>query len=268
LDYAEEKPGGNSALAEESLQLLSCVRTPEAACDLLVRIGALPFHAHAFRLAASAVPASFPKSVSTYCASLAANPPPDPDEGIRVDLTHLKVYTIDSYDTVEVDDGLSAETLPDGRIKVWIHVADPSRWMRPGDRLDTEARKRATSAYLATGAVPMIPFSLAAGPMSLSLPPAAAAADGGAAGEFSNAVCAVTVVVTLSPDFSIDDVDIMNSFICPTYRLAYDQLPEMLAMAGEHEPELLLLSDIATGRLRTACKMGQQIFPSPNPTSK
>ncbi|CAI5999430.1 unnamed protein product [Closterium sp. NIES-65] len=269
LEYAEEKPGGNSALAEESLQLLGCVRTPEAACDLLVRAGALPLHSHSFRLAASAMPATFPASVADYSANLAANPPPDPDQGIRVDLTHLKVYTIDSYDTVEVDDGLSAETLPDGRIKVWIHVADPSRWMRLGDRLDTEARKRATSAYFATGAVPMIPFSLAAGPMSLSLPPAlaaapaaaaadAAGANGGAAtGDSASAVvCAVTVVVTLNPDFSIDDVDIMNSFICPTYRLAYDQLPEMLAMAGEHEPELLLLSDVAAGRLRYRMQNG------------
>ncbi|CAI5943977.1 unnamed protein product [Closterium sp. NIES-64] len=252
-----------------SLQLLGCVRTPEAACDLLVRAGALPLHSHSFRLAASAMPATFPASVADYSANLAANPPPDPDQGIRVDLTHLKVYTIDSYDTVEVDDGLSAETLPDGRIKVWIHVADPSRWMRLGDRLDTEARKRATSAYFATGAVPMIPFSLAAGPMSLSLPPApaaapaaaaadAAGANGGAAtGDSASAVvCAVTVVVTLNPDFSIDDVDIMNSFICPTYRLAYDQLPEMLAMAGEHEPELLLLSDVAAGRLRYRMQNG------------
>ncbi|CAI5519564.1 unnamed protein product [Closterium sp. Naga37s-1] len=246
----------------QSLQLLGCVRTPEAACDLLVRAGALPLHSHSFRLAASAMPGSFSASVADYSASLAANPPPDPDQSIRVDLTHLKVYTIDSYDTVEVDDGLSAETLPDGRIKVWIHVADPSRWMRLGDRLDTEARKRATSAYFATGAVPMIPFSLAAGPMSLSLPPTrpppAAGADVGAAtGDSASAVvCAVTVVVTLNPDFSIDDVDIMNSFICPTYRLAYDQLPEMLAMAGEHEPELLLLSDVAAGRLRYRMQNG------------
>ncbi|CAI5480613.1 unnamed protein product [Closterium sp. Yama58-4] len=264
LEYAEEKPGGNTSLAEESLHLLGCVRTPEAACDLLVRAGALPLHSHSFRLAASAMPATFPATVADYSASLAANPPPDPDQSIRVDLTHLKVYTIDSYDTVEVDDGLSAETLPDGRIKVWIHVADPSRWMRLGDRLDTEARKRATSAYFATGVVPMIPFSLAAGPMSLSLPPAppppaadAAGADGAATGNSASAVvCAVTVVVTLNPDFSIDDVDIMNSFICPTYRLAYDQLPEMLAMAGEHEPELLLLSDVAAGRLRYRMQNG------------
>lgn len=33
---------------------------------------------------------------------LDGNPPPDPDASIRKDLTHLKVYAIDSEDTMEV----------------------------------------------------------------------------------------------------------------------------------------------------------------------
>ena len=49
---------------------------------------------------------------------------------------------------------------------------------------------------------------------------------------------------------SFADVTIVNSYITPTYRLTYDQLPEMLAMAGEEEPELLLRADVAEGRRR------------------
>jgi RNB domain len=52
---------------------------------------------------------------------------PDPDAAVRVDLTHLKVYTIDSADTTEVDDGISIERLADGRERVWVHIADVSR---------------------------------------------------------------------------------------------------------------------------------------------
>lgn len=37
---------------------------------------------------------------------------------------------------VQVDDGLSVEVLPDGRRRVWIHVADPTRWLQPHDLLD------------------------------------------------------------------------------------------------------------------------------------
>ena len=56
------------------------------------------------------------------------SPPPDPDAE-RLDLTHLKVYTVDDASTQEIDDGLSLETLDDGTQRLWIHIADPTRWL-------------------------------------------------------------------------------------------------------------------------------------------
>jgi hypothetical protein len=32
----------------------------------------------------------------------------------------------------QVDDGLSIEQLPSGDVKLWVHVADPTRWLQPG----------------------------------------------------------------------------------------------------------------------------------------
>lgn len=84
-------------------------------------------------------------------ASLVALPPPDPDAHIRVDLTHHSIVTIDDASTTEVDDGLSVEELPDGRRRLWVHVADPSRWLQPGSDLDLEARRRASTLYLPVG---------------------------------------------------------------------------------------------------------------------
>ena len=84
-------------------------------------------------------------------ASLVALPPPDPDAHIRVDLTHHRIVTIDCTSTTEVDDGLSVEELPDGRRRLWVHVADPSRWLQPGSDLDLEARRRASTLYLPVG---------------------------------------------------------------------------------------------------------------------
>ena len=75
------------------------------------------------------------------------------DEGHRLDLTHHQVVTIDDASTTEVDDGLSAEFLDDGRVRLWIHVADPTRWVRPEDPLDREARRRGSTMYLPTGAL-------------------------------------------------------------------------------------------------------------------
>lgn len=33
----------------------------------------------------------------------------------------------------QVDDGLSLEELPGGGVKLWVHVADPTRWVEPGE---------------------------------------------------------------------------------------------------------------------------------------
>ncbi|CAK9187415.1 unnamed protein product [Ilex paraguariensis] len=85
----------------------------------------------------------------------------------RIDLTHLKVYAIDVDEADELDDALSATKLLDGRIKVWIHVADPTSIVQPGSIIDREARKRGTSVFLPTATYPMFPEKLAMEGMSL-----------------------------------------------------------------------------------------------------
>ena len=60
-----------------------------------------------------------------------AQPPPDRDEGKRLDLRQLPVYTIDPHDAYEIDDGLSIQTDEDGDTWVYVHVADPTRYCAP-----------------------------------------------------------------------------------------------------------------------------------------
>jgi exoribonuclease-2 len=64
--------------------------------------------------------------------ALVSAPPPDPDASTRLDLTHLTVYTVDDASTTEVDDGLSITTDEAGEKLLWVHVADPTRWLTPG----------------------------------------------------------------------------------------------------------------------------------------
>jgi exoribonuclease-2 len=64
--------------------------------------------------------------------ALVSAPPPDPDASTRLDLTHLTVYTVDDASTTEVDDGLSITTNEAGAKLLWVHVADPTRWLTPG----------------------------------------------------------------------------------------------------------------------------------------
>jgi exoribonuclease-2 len=49
-----------------------------------------------------------------------------------MDLSHLTVYTIDDASTKDVDDGISVEQTDDGQLLLWVHIADPTRWLRPG----------------------------------------------------------------------------------------------------------------------------------------
>ncbi|MBF2099414.1 MAG: RNB domain-containing ribonuclease, partial [Gloeomargaritaceae cyanobacterium C42_A2020_066] len=141
--------------------------TPEAAHLLLIDLGVWSLHEN-LALRRSQVPVTFPPRVLDVSLPCPQSPPPDPDAQHRLDLTGLKVYTIDDASTREIDDGLSLEDLGNGQQRLWIHIADPGRWLTPGDVLDQEARRRSTSLYLPTGTIPMFPEVLATGPMSLA----------------------------------------------------------------------------------------------------
>ena len=146
----------------------------------------------------------------------------------------MKLYTIDDESTREIDDGLSCETLPDGRQKLWIHIADPTRWLSPSDVLDTEARKRCTTVYLPTGAIPMFPFELAAGPMSLVQ---------------GKTCCALSFGIILDAEGGVEEYSISPSLVKPTYRLTYEDADEMIELGIAAEGELLALAHQAKTRL-------------------
>lgn len=225
-------PEQNSRPAQEILALLGRSPTPEAAFELLVDIGWWSKHENLF-LRRSSYPVNFPKKVlevAQYCLEF---PPPDPDAS-RLDLTHLKVCTIDDESTEEIDDGLSIEYLPEeNSTRLWIHVADPSRLVSPGDELDLEARRRSTSLYLPTGMISMFPVELATGPMSL----------------VRGRVCpALSFGVVLDETGAVQDYSIHASLIKPTYRLTYDDVDEILQLGIQAEPEIAELATWAARR--------------------
>jgi len=85
----------------------------------------------------------------------------------REDLRELVTFTIDPTSARDFDDAISAQELPDGRAKVWVHIADVSAFVKPGSVLDQEARMRATSVYVPGAVEPMLPHSLSSGACSL-----------------------------------------------------------------------------------------------------
>jgi ribonuclease R len=85
----------------------------------------------------------------------------------RTDLRDQLVFTIDPEDAKDHDDALSIETLEKDRVRVGIHIADVSHYVKPGSALDREARLRGTSTYLPGGVVPMLPHGLSSDLCSL-----------------------------------------------------------------------------------------------------
>jgi exoribonuclease-2 len=120
--------------------------------------------------------------------------------------------------------------------QVWVHIADPSRWVAPGSPLAREAARRSKSLYLPTGTVPMFPRALAEGPFSLraGLPTEA-----------------VSVGAALGPDGALlpDSVEVVPSRVAPARRLTYMEVDEMLeACREEDEPQLFALAEAAAAR--------------------
>ncbi|WP_026733217.1 ribonuclease catalytic domain-containing protein [Fischerella sp. PCC 9605] len=219
------------APVQETMSMLGRSATPQGAFQLLVDLGWWSPHENLF-LRRSSIPVQFPTKVLEVAQQRLESPPTDPDTN-RLDLTHLKVYTIDDESTTEIDDGLSWELLGDGRERLWVHIADPTRFLMPEDELDLEARKRGSTVYLPTGMVPMFPELLATGPMSLVQ---------------GKVCCALSFGIILDVSGAVEDYSIYASLIKPTYRLTYEDVDEMLDLGVEAEPEIAAIAKWATKR--------------------
>ena len=93
-------------------------------------------------------------------ARAAAERPPEEEAEGRLDLRALPTFTIDPPTARDYDDAISAEVLDDGTVRVWVHIADVSHYVRPGSAVDREAFRRATSVYVPAKVEPMLPEAL------------------------------------------------------------------------------------------------------------
>ncbi len=143
-----------------------------------------------------------------------------PGDGRRRDLTGLHTVTIDDADTRDIDDGLSLEHGPDGTPRLWIHIADPGRLVAADSPLDTEARRRASSLYLARGPLPMFPEVLSTGPMSLRM---------------GQRCPALSLWVELADDGAVAAHGLESSWVRPAYRLSYADADELIELAPPQE---------------------------------
>ncbi|MBI2515380.1 MAG: RNB domain-containing ribonuclease [Opitutae bacterium] len=108
----------------------------------------------------------FPAEVVREAAALPAVVRP-PDLAGRMDYREIPTFTIDPDDAKDFDDALSLEYLPGGELRIGVHIADVSHYVKSGTALDREAQKRGNSTYLVGTVVPMLPEKLSNGLCSL-----------------------------------------------------------------------------------------------------
>ncbi|MHB1538164.1 MAG: RNB domain-containing ribonuclease, partial [Solirubrobacteraceae bacterium] len=90
----------------------------------------------------------------------------DPHAARRRDLTALPTFTIDPVSARDYDDAISAQRDGD-RLRLFVHIADVSAFVREGSALDGEARRRTTSVYVPGAVEPMLPHELSSHACSL-----------------------------------------------------------------------------------------------------
>lgn len=83
------------------------------------------------------------------------------------DLTKVPFVTIDGADARDFDDAVYATKKGTG-FELWVAIADVSRFVIPGSRLNDEAYSRSTSVYFPDHVVPMLPEVLSNGTCSIN----------------------------------------------------------------------------------------------------
>ncbi|MCC5794439.1 MAG: ribonuclease R [Chromatiales bacterium] len=112
------------------------------------------------------LPGGIPEAVEQAAARFGGRVRKDDLAG-REDLRQLPLVTIDGEDARDFDDAVFAERDGDG-FRLVVAIADVAHYVKDGDVLDREARRRGTSVYFTDRVLPMLPEALSNGLCSLN----------------------------------------------------------------------------------------------------
>ncbi|HSD60047.1 MAG TPA: RNB domain-containing ribonuclease [Burkholderiales bacterium] len=125
-----------------------CATTRLSPAHLMERCGALPsshdYHFNRFLLE------HFPDGTGFGEFGPLAAPENLPESGVAA-------FSIDDATTTEIDDAFSVATLPNGNLRVGIHIAAPALGLPPGSPLDLVAARRLSTVYMPGNKITMLP---------------------------------------------------------------------------------------------------------------
>ena len=136
------------------------------------------------------------------------------EEAGRRDLRKLKMVTIDDETAKDFDDAVSLEETEEGTLRLGVHIADVSHYVRSGKPLDREALKRGTSIYLVDRVIHMLPTTLSENLCSL---------------QANKDRLAVSVFMDIDSSGDLVAADYTTSVIKVAERLTYKQVEAYLS---------------------------------------
>lgn len=139
----------------------------------------------------------------------------------REELFHLPVVTIDGADAKDFDDAVSLERLDENIVRLGVHIADVSHYVKVGSALDKEAYQRGTSVYLPDRVIPMLPPSLSNNLCSLV--------------PFQERLT-VSVFMDITPEGNVIRRRLANTVIRSCRRFTYEEVQQLLD--GGHVAEV------------------------------
>lgn len=80
-----------------------------------------------------------------------------PEIARELPLANVEAYSVDDISTTEIDDALSVTQLPEGHLRVGIHIAAPGLSVTKDSALDKLARARMSTVYMPGDKIPMQP---------------------------------------------------------------------------------------------------------------
>ena len=197
--------------------------------DILGKPGLNDTEMHAI-LAQYDLPYSYPKEVEQFAERISDKISKE-EVAKREDFRDVLTITIDPKDAKDFDDALSLRQLSPREWEVGVHIADVTHYVKPGDPVDKEAMKRATSIYLVDRTIPMLPEHL------------------------SNNICSLrpqkerlcfSVIFTLNDKAEVKNSRIVRTVVKSNSRLTYEDAQAVIETGkGDYSAEILRLNELA-----------------------
>ncbi|WPE17281.1 ribonuclease R [Candidatus Thioglobus autotrophicus] len=155
------------------------------------------------------------------------------DKQGRVDITDMKLVTIDGEDSKDFDDAVFAQSTNNGW-KLVVAIADVSHYVAEGTALDADAIERGNSVYFPRRVVPMLPEALSNGLCSIN--------------PGVERLC-MTCEMNIDTNGSLLDYKFYPAVMFSHARLTYTKVSDILehdnqALKAEFEPVLENLNDL------------------------